>query len=192
MDLKNILRLDIERIYHETEQRSVDIAESVDPTGETHDVIVICGADYPQLHTFLVRGTSEIADKANYIKCANETGLDAITASCPPEYCCTDDLSKQPQETKLKGELLDTDYSNVVVFNIPELENVELERRTIVQSYLHEAIICFLLYKWYQLKAKPDLMNMYKMLFDDEVGKVRFNSVTNIKRKNYSRRYNYY
>lgn len=192
MDTSNIVRLDIEKIYNETEKRSVDIAESVDQTGQSHDVIVICGADYPQLHVFLTRGISEIADRANYVKCANETGLDAITARCPPEYCCSDDLSDQPQETKLLGELLDTDMGNQIIFNVPELQDVELDRRTVVQAYIHEAIISFLLYKWYQLKAKGELMSLYKSIFEDEIGKVRYNSVTNLKRKNFNRKFRYY
>jgi hypothetical protein len=201
IDTKNILRLDIEKIYHQTEQRSVDIAESVDPTGQSHDVIVICGADYPTLHDFLILGTSEIADRGTYVKCDNQTGLDAITAHCPPEFCCSpkagdccddDSLSRQPQGKKLLGEMMDPNPVNQVIFNVPELAHVDLIRRTVVQSYIHEAIIAFLLYKWYQLKAKGDLMNLYRQEFEERVDNVRNNSVTNIKRKNFRRSYNVY
>lgn len=192
MDTKNILRLDIDRIYKETESRSIDIAESVDPSGEMNDVIVICGADYEQLHHFLIRGTSEIADRANYVSCADETGLDAITAQCPPEYCCSDDLKEMPSFPKLKGELMDTSYTNQIIFNIPELQNIKLERHTIVQSYIKEAIISYLLAAWYELKAKPDLAVLYQSKFEKEVQKVKFNSVVNQKRLSSSRKYRYF
>jgi hypothetical protein len=192
MDTSNILRVDISKIYLEAESRSVDIAESIDPTGVRHDVLVICGADYPQLHEFMVRGTSEIADRANYLNCDTETGLQAITAKCPTDYCCDTDLTTLPETPKINGELLDTSISNFILFNIPELENVDLDRRSVVQSYLKEAIISYLLSEWYGLKAEPSMYQFYAGKFENEVQKVRFNSITNKKTRSSRRKYRLY
>jgi len=186
IDSNNILRVDLYDCYRQAESISVYKALTV-REGLDSDVIAICEDDYKLLHPFAMEAASKIADHAGYIQCANETGLDALTNDCETEDCETP-LEEVPESTKLKGESMDPDLKDLILFNIDELASVDLNRYTVVQTYIQEAITHYILMKWYHTVARYDFSRQEEELYNNALSKVRFNSVTNKKRVNIHRK----
>lgn len=186
MDTNNILRVDLYDCYRYAERVSVYRAQGM---GLDPDIFAISEDDYPNLHDFVMEGASKIADKANYIQDACETGLDALTAGCCDPCMESRDLECVPEEYKLAGESMDPDRKPFIIFNIQELDGVTLHRNTIIQSYIQEALAFYILMKWYNMNGRMDLSALDEVTFNSAVDKVRFNSIVNKKRKSVKRPY---
>lgn len=190
----NNLRVDLSDIYKECERRT-SFHSRVFEEGELNQRIVICEDDYEQLYKFSEEAANMIANNANYISCATETGLEALTADFTEEEPNANDestLEDLNERQKQTGELLVKGEMDTMTFNVDELEGMDIKRFTIIQGFIRSAILEYILYKWYSMCRINDEAQKALAEFDKFNKLVRFNSITNRKRVKKTRLYRAY
>jgi hypothetical protein len=193
VDDKNILRVDLTDCYRAAERISVYRSNNIEG-GLKSDEISICESDYPLLHEFAMEACSKIADASNYIRTASESGIDALTYDTSEESSYYKDkaLGHIPQGIKLEGESMDRGFKDLVLFGLEELEGREFIKYTVLQTYIREAIVHYILMKWYHTIGMFQDRNQENSLFEEALGHLRFNSVVNKKRVNTSRKFRHF
>lgn len=181
VDSSNILRVELLDIYQSLEKISAHRAEAFDG-GETVDVIAIVEDDREDVYPDIMLACALIADAANYVQNQDQNGLDALTRISDGIYEGYT-LDYVPEKEKLIGESLDPDERDTLSFTVPELENFTPNKYTIVQTYIKEAIVRFVLSRWYHMKNKQQFSKEELELFEEAIGNLKFNSVTNKKRR---------
>jgi hypothetical protein len=193
VDVKNVLRVDLTDCYRDAERITVYRSHNINE-GLQSDQLSICESDYSMLHVFAMEACAKIADAANYINSASETGLDALThypTETDTEYE-NEILSEVPQTVKLKGESMDSGLKDLVVFGIEEIEGRELIKYTVLQTYIKEAITHYILMKWYHTAGMYKDRNEENALYELALNKVTFNSVVNKKRVKSVRKFRHF
>lgn len=190
----NNLRVDLLDIYKECEHRT-SLHSRVFEANSMNQEIVICRDDYPVLHSFANTAASIIADNSNYITHTNQTGFEALTSSYTPnepnlfddnELIDLDEREKQTGELLVKGEM------DTLDFGITNTEGVDIKRYSIVQTYMRNAILEYILFKWYSDNRINDESRKAWDQFTTFKDHLRFNSIANIKRKKLNRKYRLY
>lgn len=181
VDNSNILRVELLDIYDILEKISAFKSEAFDG-GETVDVLAIVEDNRKDVYPDIMLACARIADAANYIQNQNQNGLDALTRTSDGIYEGYT-LDYVPEKEKLIGESLDPDERDTLSFTVPELENFTPNKYTVVQEYIKEAIVRFVLSRWYEMKNMQQFSKEQFELFEDAIGNLKFNSVTNKKRR---------
>lgn len=189
-DSSNILRIELNDIYDSLEKISAHRSDALD-RGETVDVLAIVEDDREDVYSDIMLACALIADAANYVQNEGQNGLDALTRTSNGDYDGLD-LDMVPEKTKLIGESLDPNLRDILIFSVPELENFTPNKYTIVQEYVKEAIVRFTLSKWYHMKNMLQWAMEEEALFNKALSKVKFNSVTNKKRRSVKLPYRIY
>lgn len=190
----NKLRVDLTDIYKECRKRT-SFHSRVYQSDLLDQEVVICEDDYDQLYKFSEEAANLIANNANYISCANQTGLEALTADFTEEEpnvndeIALEDLNERQKQT---GELLVKGEMDTLDFNVEEIEGMDIKRFTIIQGFIRSAILEYILYKWYSVCRINDEAQKAYAEFDKFNTKVRFNSITNRKRVKKNRPYRAY
>lgn len=190
IDTKNILRQDLSHFYAECERITSKKARALelDP-----DVFVINENDYPDIHSFAMLGASLIADSSDMVKLASQTGIDALTIDIDEdtgqdikEYPAADATTGLVPETMGKthedGEKMVPTLTDQVIFSIEGLDDTQ-KRYTVVQEFIKEAMIRFVLYKWYDQAGRLDLSRVEYQSYEEALKSVKYNSVRNHKAK---------
>lgn len=183
VDQSNLLRVDLSDCYRAAERISVYRSHNIE-NGLRSDQIAICESDFPLLHDFATEACSKIADSANYIRTATETGLEALTyrPTEESEFYASQDLSHVPTRVKLEGESMSAGEKDLVVFGLEELQGREFIKHTVLQTYIKEAITHYILAKWYHTAGLYSDRDQENKMYEEALGNIRFNSVTNKKR----------
>ncbi|MEC7753776.1 MAG: hypothetical protein VYB44_07085 [Bacteroidota bacterium] len=190
VDSSNILRVELLDIYQSLERISAHRSEAHDG-GETVDVLAIVQDDREDVYPDIMLACAKIADAANYVQNQDQNGLDALTRTSDGIYEGYT-LDYVPEKEKMIGESLDPNTRDILVFSHPELENFTPNKYTIVQEYIKEAIVRFVLSRWYHMKNLKQYSIEEEELFEEALSEIKFNSVTNKKRKSVKLPYKYY
>lgn len=190
VDNSNILRVELNDIYDSLERISAHRSEAFDQ-GETVDIFAIVEDDRTDVYPDIMLACAEIADKSNYIRNENENGLDALTRVSNGDYE-GEDLDLVPEKTKLIGESLDPNERDTLTFSVEEMTNFTPNKYTIIQEYIKDAIIHFTLHRWYTMKNSQQFAQEEYQLFDRAMTNIRFNSITNRKRRSVKLPYRYF
>ena len=185
IDSNNIVRVDLTAVFDACRTQSALRSEAMD-RGESIDIVAIGPDRYHAIIDFALEATAKIADSANYIENTEQTGLDALTRQFNSQE--GNELSATNESQKFPGEAMDPDLKPQMIFNIPELENVNVQKNTIVQQYIKEAMTHYILYKWYDMRGYFDFGSQEKDKYEEALRKVGFNSINNTKRKGAKRK----
>jgi hypothetical protein len=193
-DTKNILRFDLEEIYEEcqsiTEAKSRALALNT-------DIFSISSGVKNQIHQFALEGAGIIANNASLIRHSTQTGLDGITyqqSVDEPDPVPVNEFDKEIPingQCADEGQKLNKGIMDMVLFEIEDVDS-EINRYTLVQSFIRSAMIHYILYKWYKTVGKIDVASIEKDEFDYFTGLVNFNAVKNQNRKAASRPIRFY
>ncbi len=190
----NSIRVDLSDMYKECEHRT-SLHSRVHMGNEMDQEIVICPDDYAIVHAFANEAAVLLANAANYIQNASETGFEALTSKYSEgEINKFDELTLEELRTNEKqtGELLSKGAMDTLLFDIEEMEDKTLLKYTTTQTYIRSAIIEYILFKWFTVckvyDAARDSFTEYEKFRD----LLRFHSVTNIKRKKMGRPYRHF
>jgi hypothetical protein len=193
-DVNNILRVDLPEIYDECQGMTEIKARALelDP-----DVFAISVVVKNQIHSFAMEGASLIADNASIIRNSAQTGMDALTykeeddePDPPVENDYGDIIPPYGEDTDLNQKLVKK-TQDLILFEIEDIET-ESNRYTVVQNFIKSALVHYILFKWYELVAKPELAAIEFVEYEKFTGKARFNSIRNQGRINEVRPYRMY
>lgn len=212
VDIKNIIRIDIDEIFNAIKRKSFYIVRALaaqNGKGENFhpDDYAISDNELQEVCDSLMEGASQISNYASMVKNHTQSGIDALTfyqdletpldadSFVDPdtevdydEYITgpdgntvlvTDIIGKE-HET---GEKLSKGIGDTVLFSVEGLED-DQNRYTVVQQFIREALIAFVLYKWFTLMGVSSQASIHSSEFDKMVQKVRFNAVNTHQRKN--------
>ena len=181
IDNSNLLRVDLNDVYDLIENISAHRSQALDE-GQTVDIMAVVEDDRIKIYPFIILATAEIADRSNYIQNVHQNGLEALTRSTDGDFV-DQEIDMVPEKHKLMGESLSPNPLDTLVFAVPELENFTPNKYTIIQEYIKEAIVRFALYKWYAMLNASQFASEEYQFFERAVSQLRFNSITNRKRK---------
>lgn len=187
-DSSNLVRVDIEEVFLECRRISQHKSQALDG-GKTYNQIAIEEDEHDDIYNFFMEGAAKIADACNYVTTVDQDGLDALTRTEPNEVDEKSVIAAEEYE-KFTGEALDPDEKTVMEFNVPGL--VDFYKNTIIQQYIKEALTYYILYKWYDMKHFIEIAEVQKSRYEEALGKCRFNSITNTKRKKVKRPSRFY
>jgi hypothetical protein len=146
--------------------------------------IIITKDDYPLIHNFCQEGAGFIASAANYITGTSQNAIQAIsnpyTEENPNPYD-DEELQDLRESMKQSGEFMSVGPLNTMVFNVVQLEGVEVLEYTITQSWIRSALIHYILHKWYLLNKIYDAASDNFLKYEDFKGKVRTSALSNQK-----------
>lgn len=196
VDNSNILRVDLPEIYAECERRTAYKSKAL---GIDIDTYVLTSNEQEQLHSFAMTGAGEIANKGNMIKSATQTGVEALSytesATVLLENPAANDNGVVPEtmsKTHEAGQKLDLDIMDLVIFEINSDIKSDHNRYTVVQGFIKEALICFVLYKWWLLMDKKDIAAIEFEEYEKSLSSLKFNAVNNHADKCAQRKVRYY
>jgi hypothetical protein len=208
VDVKNIVRLDLEDILEECIRQSyyaIRPYTAKEPEVYHPDDYAISGNEKQQVFEFAMDGASKLADYASMVKHHTQTGIDALTYYADYEnpteaasydsneetITTTEGSTEEPVaniigEGHASGQKLNKG-NDLVLFEISDLEGDQY-RYTVVQQHIRTSLINYILHKWWSLVGLSDLANKYLEDFKASASDVRHNSasthsVRNIVRK---------
>jgi len=200
LDQKNILRIDLQEVYHECQRMSAISVHALYQDGarpEFHpDFFVISDEENEvnQLHSFAMEGASMISNHASMVKHYAQTGIDALTYYKDLEKPTEADSHNEDDKTVEDPDgntILTQDINNnqfnpgqklvdkeqdIVLFSIENLPD-DQTRYTVVQQFIKSSLIHYCLYKWWQLKNLGDLSMSNEKEFYSYLSKVKMNAI---------------
>jgi hypothetical protein len=187
----NSIRVDFQDIFNETIALSKFHSRMVEDD-MLSEKIVICPDDFGVIFSFANEGAVQIADNANYISVASQTGFEALTAAYtaespnPHDAKNVRDLMNNEKQT---GELLDKGEMDIMDFNVTEMEGINPLKYTITQTYIRSALIHYILYKWFQINKITDAMMLNFSEFEKFKYLIKTNSLNSQKTINTRKAY---
>ena len=181
VDVKNIIRLDIEDILKDCIAQSfyaIRPYTQQNPDLYHPDVYAISENEKEQVFKFAMEGASKIADSADMVKHHTQTGIDALTYYSVYEDPTNDASYDEDAETietpegdtelvsnisgmnHVSGQKLTKDIQDTVVFEITDLEDDQY-RYTVVQQHIKTALVKYALYEWWKMNSMGDLAKQY-------------------------------
>jgi hypothetical protein len=139
----------LDNIYDQVERRTALKQRSQEPKDRLDDSFVVTPEDRDLIHDLAMEGASVLASHAKMIRNSAQTGIEALTYQC-----CYDSDPAMGVETDANMKLIsDTDKPVRIAFKIAGLEKKTTEEKSVVQQFIHSALIHYILYKWYQIKG---------------------------------------
>ncbi len=209
VDNKNIVRLDLNEIYNAARRKSFIAVRALNAQspGKYHeDDYAISGNEVQELHDSVMEGAALISNYASMVKHYTQTGIDALTyyedLEIPTEAATYtdpdadvegDETITSPDGNEImvgdiqnrqhsSGEKLSRSIGDLVLFSVDDLEDDQV-RYTVVQQFIRQALIAFVLYKWFALNGVGEQAAVHYQEFERAAGDVRFSSVRNHRRR---------
>lgn len=190
VDDSNVLRVDIEDMINEARHRT-ELKSRVLGDDAMSQKIVISDDDYSIIMSWLFEVAGLLANDANYIWNAEQSGLDAISdpweegeenPNNDVELIDLDTRQKRTSEFLSKGEM------DTITFSSPQLTGKTILKYSFVKTLIRSAMIEYILFKWWDsCGVNEDSAKSYAQ-YENWKDQVRFNSVTNIRNINLTRK----
>lgn len=201
VDSKNALRVDIPQIFEEIQEQCAHNLDSTTYPEERWDRLSINESDQNRIWIFIEEASADIANNAHMIKHHEQTGLDALTyyevLECPEDFDTDGDrevtgpdqtpinLNDIPGRIHFEQQKLDASATmqQVSLFSVDGLEPTEKNRYTIVQTFIKQALVHYVLMKWWMMKMQPTLAESNQMMYNNALQNIIHNAIHNQKRK---------
>jgi len=196
-DSKNLTRLDLQDIY---EQLKDVTHQALRGSGLSVEDYAISDNESQTVHRFMMRGMSHIANKTRRVKYYSQTGLDGISYYAvfekPLDYDDANGNFTDPDGNTVAasavynllqvhetGEKLNVSAGDTLIMEIDGLPDDQM-RYTVVQEFIIEAIVEYVLFKWWEMKGQQDRAGIHRRNYEKALVSTRFNSVSNSQAKN--------
>jgi len=201
-DEKNDVRIDFPEIFQEIKEQCAHNLNSTS-VGDW-DRYVIGESDTNRVYQFVQEASADIANQAHMIKHRSQTGIDALTNYQELEYPELDASYDEEARTVTSpdGETIELNDipgrrhaaeqklnpsdapDTIELFTVEGLEPENKTRYTVVQTFIKQAVVHYVLMKWWLMKIQPQLAESNQIMYENALGSLIHNSVHNQERKN--------
>lgn len=200
-DTKNDVRIDFPEIFQDIEEHCAHNLNALNVAD--WDRYAIGEVDQNRVYQFVQEASADIANQAHMIKHRTQTGIDALTDYQELEYPELDasydsedrevtgpdattlelnDISGRRHHAEQKLSASDTP-DTIELFTIEGLEPENKTRYTVIQTFIKQALVHYVLMKWWLMKIQPQLAESNQIMYKNALDSLIHNSVHNQLRK---------